>query len=129
MDTATGKLVDTREKSGDVDLSESETGSEQDVTGRLVAYKNSYGETTSKKSDCQGGPKAERTEWSHNLHVSPATIHRTKAVFSIVKKIYGREHNDPMDDLDVNMESNHFKDMNRIDGMPTEFEWKISQES
>ena len=22
-------------------------------------------------------------------------------------------------------ENNHFKDMNRIDGMPTEFEWKI----
>ena len=26
-------------------------------------------------------------------------------------------------------ESNHFKDMNRIDGMPTEFEWKYCQES
>ena len=26
-------------------------------------------------------------------------------------------------------ESNHFMDMNRIDGMPTEFEWKIFQES
>ena len=24
-----------------------------------------------------------------------------------------------------NSENNHFKDMNRIDGMPTEFEWKI----
>ena len=23
--------------------------------------------------------------------------------------------------------NNHFKDMNRIDGMPTEFEWKIFQ--
>ena len=57
----------------------------------------------SSKSDCQGGPKAERKEWSHNLHVSPATVHHTEAVFSIVKWIYGREHDDFVDDLDVNM--------------------------
>ena len=30
-------------------------------------------------------------------------IHHTEAVFSIVREIYGREHDDPMDDLDVNM--------------------------
>ena len=42
-------------------------------------------------------------EWPHNLHVSPATAHHTEAVFSIVKEIYGREHDDPMDALDVNM--------------------------
>ena len=48
----------------------------------------------SSKSDCQG---------SHNQNVSPATVHRTEAVFSIVRGIYGREHDDPMDDLDVNM--------------------------
>ena len=51
----------------------------------------------------KGSPRAERTEWSHNLHVSPATIHHTEAVFSIVREIYGREHDDPMNDLDVNM--------------------------
>ena len=48
-------------------------------------------------------PRAERKEWSHNLHVSPATVHHTEAVFSIVRGIYGRQHDDPMDDLDVNM--------------------------
>ena len=37
MDTATEKLVATTEESGDVDLSESETGSEEDVTGKPVA--------------------------------------------------------------------------------------------
>ena len=37
MDTATGKLVATKEESGDVDLSESETWSEEDVTGKPVA--------------------------------------------------------------------------------------------
>ena len=36
MDT-TVKLVSTKEESGDVDLSESETGSEEDVTGKPVA--------------------------------------------------------------------------------------------
>ena len=35
--------------------------------------------------------------------MSPATVHHTEAVFSIVREIYGREHDDPMDDLDVNM--------------------------
>ena len=39
MDTATGKPVATKEESGDVDLSESETGSEGDLTGRAVAQK------------------------------------------------------------------------------------------
>ena len=57
----------------------------------------------SSKSDCQGRPKAEKIEWSHNLHVSPATNHQTEAVFSIVRGTYGREHDDPMNDLDVNM--------------------------
>ena len=39
MDTATEKLVATKKrKSGDVDISESETGSEEDVTGKPVAF-------------------------------------------------------------------------------------------
>ena len=35
--------------------------------------------------------------------MSPATIHHTEAVFSIVRRIYGREHDDPMNGSDVNM--------------------------
>ena len=97
-------LVATKEESGDLELSESETGSEKYGTGRLVAQKTATVKPyASSKSDSQGGPKAERIEWSHNLHVSPATIHHTEAVFSIVWVIYGREHDDPVDDLDVNM--------------------------
>ena len=42
-------------------------------------------------------------EWSHNSHASRATVHHTEAVFPIVRGIYGREHEDPMDDFDVNM--------------------------
>ena len=76
MEKVAGKLVATKEESGDVDLSESETGSEEDVTGRPVAYKTATEKPcASSKSDCLGGPKAERVEWSHDLHVSPATIH------------------------------------------------------
>ena len=63
MDTATGKPVATKEESGDVDLSESETGSEEDVTGKSVAHKTAavqpYAPST---SPCQGSPKAEKTE-------------------------------------------------------------------
>ena len=104
MDTATKKPVATKEESGDVDVSESETGSEEEVTERPVACKTVKEKPhASSKSDCQGGPKAERIEWSHNLHTSPATIHHTEAVFSIVGRIYGREHDAPVDDLDVNM--------------------------
>ena len=68
MDTATGKLVATKDESGDVDLSYSETWCfHEEVTERRVAYETATGKPyASCKSDCQGGPKAERTEWSHN---------------------------------------------------------------
>ena len=65
MDKATGKLVATKEESGDVVLSESETGSEENVTGKPVAYETATGQPhASSKTDCQGSPKAEKTEWS-----------------------------------------------------------------
>ena len=104
MDTATVKPVATKKESGDVDRPESETGSEEVVTGKPVAF-----QTPAEKPDapsesaCQARPKAEKIEWSHNLHVSPVTIHQTEAVFSIVRRMYGREHDDLMDDLDENV--------------------------
>ena len=68
-----------------MDLSESETGNEEDVTGKPLACKTATEKPhASSKSDCQGVPKAEKIEWSHKLHVSPATIHHAEAVFSIV---------------------------------------------
>ena len=39
MDTATGKLVATKEEPGDVDLSESETGSGEDVQRNRLLMK------------------------------------------------------------------------------------------
>ena len=89
-----------------MDLSESETWSFQEgaVLGRPIAREKAVGEpNASSKSDHRGSPKAERKEWSHNLHVSPATFHHTEAVFSIVREIYGREHDVLVDDLGVNM--------------------------
>ena len=99
-----GKPVATKEESGDVDHSESETGSEEDVTRKPFAYETAKEKRyASSKSDHPGSSKAERKEWSHNLYMSPATVHHMDAVFSIVRKIYQREPDDPMDDLDVNM--------------------------
>ena len=62
MDTAIVKLVDTKEESGDADLSESETEREEDVTEKPVAFKTATEKPhASSKSDCQGGAKAEKT--------------------------------------------------------------------
>ena len=69
-----------------------------------IACKKATGQPNAfSKSDNPISPEAERKEWLHNPHVSPATVHHKEAVFSIVRKIYGRERDDPMDDLDVNM--------------------------
>ena len=35
--------------------------------------------------------------------MSPATVHHKEAVFSIFREVYGREHDDPMDDLVLNI--------------------------
>ena len=76
------------------------------MTEKLVAWKTAVEKPSApSKSACQGKPKGEEIEWSHNLQVSPATIHHTEAVFSIVRGIYGREHDGPVNDLDVNMGS------------------------
>ena len=58
MDTATGKPVAPYEESGDVDLSESETGSEEVATLKPVAEKTAAGKPDApNKSACQGRPK------------------------------------------------------------------------
>ena len=83
MDTATVKLVE----------SETWRYQEEAVTVRPTAFLKVMGKLFApSKSDHPGSPKAERKEWSHNLHVSPATVHYTEAVFSIVRGIYGLEN-------------------------------------
>ena len=104
MDTATGKPVATKEESGDVDLSESETWSfqEETVLGRLV---KGYGDPQCIQkirptSKSESGKKRMVTQSTRD---SSHNIPHTEAVFSIVRRIYGRERDDPMDYLDVNM--------------------------
>ena len=83
-------------------LSESETGSEEDVPGKRFAHETAAEKPYApSRSACQERPKAEKTEWSDNLHVSPATVHHTEAVFSTsggLRTRTGRPY-----DLDVNM--------------------------
>ena len=81
-------------------------GSEEDVAVRLVAYKTTTAKpNASSESDCRGSPKAEKTEVSHSLHMYRATVRHMEAVFSIVRGIYGREH-----DLDTNAKAYVFSD-------------------
>ena len=84
-----GKPVVTKEESGTVDLSESETWSfhEEEVTEKPRAYKTDTGKLgASSKSENSGNPKAERKEGPHNLHMSPVKVPHTDAAFSIVRK-------------------------------------------
>ena len=74
------------------------------MTGRPTTYKTDARKRhSSRKSDCQGGPKAGRKEWPYNPHMSPITVHHMGTVFSIVRGIKGREHDDSLDDLDMNI--------------------------
>ena len=89
-------LVATKQESGVVDLSESEIWSfhEEEVTGKPVGTKQLQGKLEH--------PANQKTREIHNLHISPATVPHTDAVFSIVRKIHEREPADPLEDLDVN---------------------------
>ena len=54
-------------------------------------------------SDDQESQKSTEATWDHYLHISPDTSHYMAAVFSMVRKIYGRKPGDPMKDLDVSL--------------------------
>ena len=102
MDTATGKPVATKEESGNVDLSESETGSGEDVTGRPVPCKQLLGNPMHPVNQTTREVQKLKEKNGHTIHtcLQPQFNH-TEAVFSIVRRIYGRE--DPMDYLEVNI--------------------------
>ena len=106
MDKATVKLVATKEEWCTVDLSESETWSFHDeaATGRPVAYKNSYRETWSIQQIRKLGKSKKLKE--KNGHIICTCLQpqclTLKAVFSIVRKIYEREPDGSMEDLNVN---------------------------
>ena len=106
MDTATGKPVATKEESGDVDLSESETESEEDVTGKPVACKTATGKLyASSKSDCHGGPKVEKIQCKKAHRLVPArrpTVHRCPQ-----RKAVGGPQHDPQCDKRAQPKDRH----------------------
>ena len=95
------------------------------MTGKPVAYETAAVKPhASSKSDCQGGPKAEKIEWSHS-HKGSSDHQRPNLCLLRLCALCGKMGNDPKSKIKWYSENNHFKDMNRIDGMPMEFEWKI----
>ena len=92
------------EDSEDSDNPEAETWY---YKGKLVAQNNeaweqplAHGASSSVDKESQ---KDTEATWDHNLHISPSTSHCMEAVFSMVRKIYGRQPGDPMKDLNVNL--------------------------
>ena len=51
----------------------------------------------------QESQKNTEATWDHYLQISPDTSHYMEAVFSMVRKIYGKQPGDPMEDLNVNL--------------------------
>ena len=77
------------------------------VTGELVAQNNNdwgqplaHGASSSVDKESQ---KDTDATWDHYLHRSADTPHYMEAVFSMVRKIYGKQPGDPVNDLDVNL--------------------------
>ena len=103
--TAGKKPVATEENQGLWEFSESESWGvhENEVTGKLVAYRNCAGKpVASSISENSGNPKAERRKWPHNFYMSSEVVCYMDKVHSIVRKTYDRGPTDEMDDLDVN---------------------------
>ena len=90
-----------------MDLSEFETWSlyEEEVTGRPVAFESGKGNPMHPVNQTTGEVQKLKEENGHTTYtcLQPQFIHHMEAVFSIVSNIHGREHADPLDDVDINM--------------------------
>ena len=93
-----------KEDSEDSDNPEAETWY---GNGELVAQNSKawvqplvHGASSSVDKESQKSPEAT---WNHSLQISQDTSHYMEAVFSMVSEIYGRQHGDPMKDMDVNL--------------------------
>ena len=86
---ATEKNQEPREFS----VSESWSDHEKEVTGKLVASKN---------SENSGNSKAGSIKWPHHCHKSPEVVPHMEKVYSIVRQIYGRSPTDDLNDFDLN---------------------------
>ena len=75
--------------------------------GELVAQNSKAWEQplahgASSSVDHESQKDAEAT-WDHYLHMPPNTSHQVEAVFSMVRKIDGKQPGDPMEDLNENL--------------------------
>ena len=89
MDDSSGKPVATEENQVLWEFSESESWSvhEDEVTGKLFAYKTVRGNLRFPvASENSGNPKADRRKWTHNFYISSAVVSYMDKVCSIVKK-------------------------------------------
>ena len=64
--------------------------------------RNTFAHGASSSIDQESQQNMEAT-WDHHLQLSPDTSHYMEAVFSMVRKIYGKPPGDPMEDLTVNL--------------------------
>ena len=64
----------------------------------LPSVKHSHGASSSVDQESQKNTEAT---WDHYLHISRDTSHYMEAVFSTVRKIYGKPPGDLMEDLNV----------------------------
>ena len=74
--------------------------------GECVAHNNkawrkplTHGASSSVDQESQ---KNSEATWDHHLQISPDTSHFMEAVFSMVRKIYGKPPGDPMEDMIMN---------------------------
>ena len=51
----------------------------------------------------QESRKNTEATWDHYIHISPDTSHHMEAFFSMIRKIYGKQPDDPVEDLNVNL--------------------------
>ena len=99
------KLVATEENQVLWESSESQSWSihEDEVTGKLVAYKTGAVKlVASSMSENSGNRIAERKKWPHDFYISSAAVSHMDKVCSIVRQTYDRGPTDETDDLYVN---------------------------
>ena len=105
MGESAGKPVATEENQVLWESSESQSWSihEDEVTGKLVAYKTGAVKlAASSISENSGNRIAERNTWPHDFYISSAVVSHMDKVYSIVRQTYDRGPTDEMDDLYVN---------------------------
>ena len=74
---------------------------EEPVAQNSKAWEQPLAHGASSSVDKESQKDTEAT-WNHNLQISPNTSHDMEAVFSMVRKIYGRQPGDPTRDFNVN---------------------------